>query len=59
MLRIVLIIVAAIFVVFVAAAVARTLFWLALSALIVAVAALALGGFRAGRRSGRRSRRHP
>jgi hypothetical protein len=63
MLRFVLIVVATIFVIFVAAAVGRTLFWLALIALIVAVVGLALGGIRAGRRSavrsGRRSRRRP
>ena len=57
MLRIALVIVGAVFVVFVAAAVMRTLFWLALIALIVAVASLAFGGFRARRRSAVRSNR--
>ena len=49
----VLVIVAAVFVVFIAAAIIKTLFWLALIALIVAAAGVALGAFRVGRRSGR------
>ena len=44
-------IVAAIFMIFVAAAVARTLFWLALIVLIAVAAAVAFGAVRFGRRS--------
>ena len=46
-----LVIVAAIFMIFVAAAVARTLFWLALIVLIAVAAAVAFGAVRFGRRS--------
>lgn len=64
MLRIVLLVLAAIFVVFVAAAVVRTLIWLALIALIVLAAGALLVGVRRVRgsaqvsRSDRRARRH-
>lgn len=57
MLRIVLMIVAAIFVIFVAAAVVRTLFWLALIVLIAAGVGVAFGAVRFGHRPARRSRR--
>ena len=57
MLRILLMIVGAIVIVFVAAEVIHTLFWLALIALIIAVIGMSLGVFRVGRRSERRSRR--
>jgi uncharacterized integral membrane protein len=56
MLRILLLVVAAVFIVFVAAAVIKTLFWLALVALIVVAIGASLGLFRLGRRSTRRSR---
>lgn len=56
MLRILLLVAGALFIVFVAAAVARTLFWLALFALIVAAVGISLGIFRIGRRSAHRSR---
>lgn len=49
-------IVALIVIVFVAAAVVRTFFWLALLALIVGALAVGLGLFRLGRHSNRRSR---
>lgn len=49
-------IVALIVIVFVAAAVVKTFFWLALLALIVGALAVGLGLFRLGRRSNRRSR---
>lgn len=48
-----LVIVIAIAIVFVAAAIMKTLFWLALIALVVAAAGVALGAFRVGRRSRR------
>lgn len=51
-----LVIAVAIFVIFVAAAVGRTLFWLALIVLIAAAAGVAFGAVRFGRRS---ERRHP
>ena len=57
MLRVLLIIVGAIVIVFVAAAVIKTLFWLALIALIIGVIGVSLGVFRAGRRSQRSPRR--
>lgn len=57
MLRMLLIIVGAIVIVFVAAAVIKTLFWLALIALIVALIGMSLGVFRVGRRSARSPRR--
>ena len=57
MLRMLLIIVGAIVIVFVAASVVKTLFWLALIALIVAVIGMSLGFFRVGHRSGRGPRR--
>ena len=57
MLRLLLIIVGAIVIVFVAAAVIKTLFWLALIALIIGVMGMSLGVFRAGRRSARSTRR--
>jgi len=56
MLRILLLVVGAVFIVFVAAAIIKTLFWLSLIALIVLVAGISLGIFRLGRRSARRSR---
>ncbi len=56
MLRVLLLVVGAIVVVFVAAAVIKTFFWLALIALIVLFIGMSLGIFRFGRRSGRRSR---
>jgi hypothetical protein len=49
--RVLLVIVAAIFMIFVAAAVARTLFWLALIVLIAVAAGVAFGAVRLGRRS--------
>jgi len=52
-----LIIVGAIVIVFVAAAVIKTLFWLALIALIIGVIGMSLGVFRAGHRSARTTRR--
>ena len=55
MLRMLLVIVAAIVVVLVAMAVVKTFIWLAMIALIVGVACLAFGVFRLGRRSARRS----
>jgi Flp pilus assembly protein TadB len=57
MLRVLLIVVGAIVIVFVAAAVIKTLFWLALIALIVGVLGMSLGVFRARRRSARSPRR--
>src|SRR5215469_10110686 len=57
MLRMLLIIVGAIVIVFVAAAVIKTLFWLALIALIIGVIGMSLGVFRTGRRSARTPRR--
>jgi uncharacterized membrane protein len=57
MARVLLIIVGAIVIVFVATAVIKTLFWLALIALIIGVLGMSLGAFRAGRRSGRSPRR--
>ncbi len=57
MLRILLMIAAFIVIVFVAAQVVHTLFWLALFALIIAAVGMSLGLFRAGRRSGHRPRR--
>ena len=47
---------AAIVIVLVAMAVVKTFIWLAMIALIFAAVCLALGVFRLGRRSGRRSR---
>jgi uncharacterized membrane protein len=58
MLRILLMIVGAIVIVFVAAEVIHTLFWLALIALVIGVIGVSLGVFRAGRRSERHARRH-
>ncbi len=55
MLRTLLAVIGAIVIVFIAAAVARTLFWLALIALIAAFIGVSLGIFRFGRRSARRS----
>jgi hypothetical protein len=55
--RVLLIIVGAIVIVFVATAVIKTLFWLALIALIIGVLGMSLGVFRAGRRSARSPRR--
>jgi len=49
--RVLLVVVAAIFMIFVAAAVARTLFWLALIVLIAVAAGVAFGAVRFGRRS--------
>lgn len=54
-----LVIVAAIFIIFVAASVVRTLFWLALIVLIAAAVGVAFGAVRFGRRSGRRYPRLP
>lgn len=51
-----LVIVVAIFIIFVAASVARTLSWLALIVLIAAAVGVAIGAVRFGRRS---DRRHP
>ena len=56
MLRTLALIVALILIVFVAAAVVKTFFWLALLALIVGALAVGLGLFRLGRHSTRRSR---
>jgi hypothetical protein len=58
MLRILLMIAGAIVIVFVAAEVIHTLFWLALITLIVGAIGMSLGVFRAGRRSERHARRH-
>jgi hypothetical protein len=58
MLRILLMIAGAIVIVFVAAEVIHTLFWLALIALVIAFIGMSFGVFRAGRRSKRRPRRH-
>jgi positive regulator of sigma E activity len=55
MLRALVVLVGAVVIVFVAATVIRTLFWLALIAVIVAFIATSLGFFRFGRRSARRS----
>jgi hypothetical protein len=52
-----LIIVGAIVIVFVAAAVIKTLFWLALIALVVAVIGMSFGVFRVGHRSAHGPRR--
>jgi uncharacterized membrane protein YfcA len=57
MLRILLMIAAAIVIVFVAAEVIHTLFWLALIALVIGFIGMSLGVFRRGRRSQRRARR--
>lgn len=57
MLRILAMIVAAVVIVFVAAEVIHTLFWLALIAVVIAFIGMSLGLFRAGRRSERHSRR--
>jgi hypothetical protein len=54
MLRMLAVIVALVVIVFVAAAVVRTFFWLALIALIVGALGLGFGVFRLGRRSTRR-----
>jgi MFS superfamily sulfate permease-like transporter len=56
MLRVLAVIAAGVVVVFVAAAVVKTFFWLSLIALIAATVCVALGFFRLGRRSGHRSR---
>jgi len=56
MLRMLAAIVALIVIVFVAAAVVKTFFWLALIALIVGALGIGLGFFRLGRSSTRRSR---
>jgi hypothetical protein len=55
MLRMLAAIVALIVIVFVAAAVVKTFFWLAMIALIVGALGLGLGIFRLGRRSAGRS----
>jgi MFS superfamily sulfate permease-like transporter len=55
MLRMLLVIVAAIVIVLVAMAIVKTFIWLAMIALIFGVICLALGAFRLGRRSGNRS----
>jgi MFS superfamily sulfate permease-like transporter len=55
MLRMLLVIVAAIVIVLVAMAIVKTFIWLAMIALIFGVICLALGVFRLGRRSGNRS----
>ncbi|HTZ91461.1 MAG TPA: hypothetical protein VMB74_03610 [Streptosporangiaceae bacterium] len=55
MIRTLLVIIGAIVIVLVAATVVRTLFWLALIAVIIAFAGMSLGFFRIGRRSSRRS----
>jgi positive regulator of sigma E activity len=57
MLRALLVLLGAVVIVFVAATVVRTLFWLALIAVIVAFIATSLGFVRLGRRSERRSGR--
>jgi positive regulator of sigma E activity len=56
MLRAVIVLIAAIVIVFVAATVVRTLFWLALIAVVIAFISTSLGFVRFGRRSARRSR---
>ncbi len=56
MIRTVLVIIGAIVIVLVAATVVRTLFWLALIAVIIAFIGMSLGFLRIGRRSSRRSR---
>jgi MFS superfamily sulfate permease-like transporter len=56
MLRMLVIICAAIVIVLVAAAVVKTFIWLAMIALIFAAVCVAFGLFRLGRRSARRSR---
>jgi MFS superfamily sulfate permease-like transporter len=56
MLRMLAVIAALVVVVFVAAAVVKTFFWLALFALIFGALCLAFGFFRLGRRSSGRSR---
>jgi hypothetical protein len=56
MLRMLLVIIGAVIIVFVAATVVRTLFWLALIAIIVAFIGMSLGFFRFGRKSEHRSR---
>ena len=53
-----LVIVAAIFMIFVAAAVGRTLFWLALIVLIAVAAGVAFGAIRFGRRSAHHTPRY-
>lgn len=53
-----LVIVAAIFLIFVAAAVGRTLFWLAMIVLIAAAAGVAYGAVRFGRRPARHHSRN-
>jgi len=58
MLRILLMIAAVIVIVFVAAEVIHTLFWLALIALVIGFIGMSLGVFRRGRRSERHARRH-
>jgi hypothetical protein len=58
MLRILLMIAAVIVIVFVAAEVIHTLFWLALIALVIGFIGMSLGAFRRGRRSERHARRH-
>jgi hypothetical protein len=58
MLRALVVLIGAVVIVFVAATVVRTLFWLALIAVIVAFAGTSLGFFRFGqRRSAHRSHR--
>ncbi len=59
MVRILGLVVAAIFIVFVAAAVVRTLFWLALIALIAVAAGVLLAGVRRTHGSARRAGRYP
>jgi hypothetical protein len=56
MLRMLLVIIGAVIIVFVAATVVRTLFWLALIAIIVVFIGMSLGFFRFGRKSAHRSR---
>jgi positive regulator of sigma E activity len=55
MVRAVLVLIAAIVIVFVAATVVRTLFWLALIAVIIAFISTSIGFVRFGRGSARRS----
>jgi hypothetical protein len=57
MTRMLLTVIAAVVIILVAATVVRTLFWLALIAVIVLFIGTSLGLFRFGRRSARRSRR--
>jgi hypothetical protein len=58
MMRMLLVIVAAVFIIFVAAAVARTLFWLALIVLIAVGVGVLFGAIRFGRRSAHHQSRY-